>query len=309
MSPTAKNYAIAVLACTTLGAGAFALHTRQQLIEARNAPTLQVTRSEFTTAAAPAPLELPAPAAPAPDARELEALAERMEASTGDGERGPGQRGPRGGGAQFAAQMATLMQDPEFAAAWKIQQEARIERRYGALFKDLQLPPDQLASLKTLLAERENAGRDVWTTAIAEGVNPRDRESREQLRELTAQFQAEVDNNIKNTVGPNVLAAIEQYNATGPQRNTVEDISERLVDLGQPLNDSQARQLTAILAETGQQQGRTVLITDATITRATGILTNAQLNRLKDEQKIQQANILVETKTREAREAARANRD
>ncbi len=298
MSSNAKNYAIAFLALTTVGGAALVVHTRQQLAEALNAPSLKVTRSEFSTAAAPAPLITPAvvPEAPEPDA-----VAERPE----PGQEGPGfnRGGPRGGGAQFAAQMATLMQDPEFTEAWKLQQEARIERRYGALFKDLNLPPDQLATLKSLLAERENAGREVWATAAAQGLNPR--ESRDQLRELTAEFQAEVDANIANTVGPNVVAAIEAYNNTGSQRNTVNEFSERLSNTGQPLNDSQSRQLTAILAETGQQQGRNTLITDATITRAAGVLTHEQLTQLKAEQAVQQANQIVEAKTRAAREAAR----
>jgi hypothetical protein len=305
MSSQAKNYAIALLACTTLGAGAYALHTRQRLADALQAPSLQVTRSEFTTAAAPAPIvaPAPAPAAPAPEAREIEAIAERMEAGPGEG--GPGQRGQRGGG-QFAAQMAALMEDPEFTAAWKIQQEARIERRYGALFKDLNLPPDQLASLKTLLAERENVAREVWATAPSQGINPR--EDRDQIRALTAELQAEVDANIKNTVGPNVLEAIGDYDRTTAPRVTVNDLVPVLQNSGNPLNESQTKQLTKILAETGQQQGRTTLITDATLTSAAGILTNAQLEQLKAQQEVQKANILIEAKMRAARDAARANR-
>ncbi|MCU0794026.1 MAG: hypothetical protein MUE42_14510 [Opitutaceae bacterium] len=226
-----------------------------------------------------------------------------MEAGPGEG--GPGQRGQRGGG-QFAAQMAALMEDPEFTAAWKIQQEARIERRYGALFKDLNLPPDQLASLKTLLAERENVAREVWATAPSQGINPR--EDRDQIRALTAELQAEVDANIKNTVGPNVLEAIGDYDRTTAPRVTVNDLVPVLQNSGNPLNESQTKQLTKILAETGQQQGRTTLITDATLTSAAGILTNAQLEQLKAQQEVQKANILIEAKMRAARDAARANR-
>ena len=114
-----------------------------------------------------------------------------------------------------------------------------------------------------------------------------------------------MDANIKNTFGPAVVDALASYNNTGSQRNTVEDLGEKLTYAGQSLNDSQARQLTNILVETGTQAGRNTLITDATITRAAAVLTNAQLEQLKKLQAEQQARQVIEQKTREAREAMR----
>lgn len=303
MSPQAKNYAIAFLACTTLGGAALVVHSRQQLADALNAPSLQVMRSEFSTAAAPAPLIASAEViSEIPAVSEVAENPETAQENPAENRDGGGAGGGGNRGAQFAAEMAVLLEDPEFNEAWKIQQEARIESRYGALFKDLNLPPDQLASLKTLLVERENVGREVWMTAPSLGLNPR--ESRDQLRELTAEFQAEVDANIANTVGPNAMAALRDYNNSSSPRSTVATIGQRLSNYGQPLNESQSRQLVTILAETGTRQGRTTLITAATITRATGILSNTQLNQLKAEQAVQQANLVVEAKTRAAREAA-----
>ncbi len=315
MSPKAKNYVIAFLLCTTLGGAALLVQTRQQLAAARLAPTLQVTRSEFTTAAAPAPLIAPTPApAPAPDeSPNFDVLRDGLEGFPGGGGPGGGGGGNRGqrGGAQFAAQMAELMKDPEFVSAWKLEQEARVEQRYGALFKTLNLPPDRLASLKTLLAERANAGRDVWTSAREQGLNPRDPAARDQLRQLTADLQAEIDASIKNAVGPAVMTAIEGYNATSTQRTTVNTFDQKLSSLpgAQSLNPSQSQQLTTILAETGRQQDRSTLITDATITRAAGVLTNSQLTTLKQLQAEQQAQQVLQTKMRAARDAARAARE
>jgi hypothetical protein len=299
MSPQAKNYAIAFLACTTLGAAALVVQTRQQLNEARNAPSLEVKRSDFSIAAAPIPINQPAVTLPAFDeGLSSEGPAERPE--TG----GPQNRGQRGGGAQMAAQMAELMKDPDFAAAMKLEQEARLDARYGALFKQLNLPPAQLAELKALLAERESAGRDVWTTAREQGLDPR--ANRDQLRELSASLQAEVNANIKATLGESVFAALENYNATSQQRNTVNDFARRLDYSSQPLNSVQSAQLTTILANTGIVSGRNVLITDATIAQAAGVLTSAQLDTLRSQQAEQQARLIIEAKTRAAREAARA---
>lgn len=299
MSPQAKNYAIVFLACTTLGAAALVVQTRQQLVEARNAPSLEVKRSEFSTASAPVPINQPAAALPAID--ELPAPdADRPEAG------GPPNRGQRGGGAQFNAHMAELMQDPDFAAAVKLEQEARLDQRYGALFKQLNLSPGELAELKSLLAERDSAGRDVWETARQQGLDPR--ANRDQLRELSQGIQAEVNANIKATLGESVYNALETYNSTAPQRATVNDFERRLQYSSQPLNSAQAAQLTTILANTGTVSGRTVLITDATIAQAAGVLTSTQLTDLKAQQAEQQARLLIEAKTRAAREAARASR-
>ena len=304
MTPNAKNLALAFLALATLGLSVQLYHTRQQLADARKAPKLEVKRSDIQVVAAPAaapkaaiaerPAEIPAAEIPFPGAEDNRG-----------GPGGPG--GPGGRGGRFGAQMAELMKDPEFAAAMKVEQEARIEQRYGALFKQLNLPANQLASLKTFLAERENANREVWASAAAQGLNPR--ENRDQLRQLAADLQAEVDNNIKTTLGESVLNAISTYNDTAPQRATVNDLSQKLTISGQPLNDAQAQMMTRILAETGQQAGRNTLVTDNTIARAQGVLMPSQVEALKKLQTEQQAQQLLQAKMRAAREQSQAARN
>lgn len=301
-----KNYVIAFLACTTLAGAALYIRTNQQLADARSAPKLQVTKTEIKTAAAPAPV---VSAAPQPISDEREAMPEAGADERGDGgpQNGPGGRGQRGGG-NFGAQMAELMKDPEFVAAMKTEQLARIEQRYGELFKSLNLPPDQLAKLKDLLVERENAGRDVMASAREQGLDMRNADSRDQLRQLTADLQAEIDASIGSTLGTNVADALTNYNSTTQQRNAVNNFNEKLANTvgGQTLNSSQSQQFATILADTGTQQGRNVLITDATITRAAAVLTNDQLTALKQLQAEQQAQQLIQAKMRAARDAARA---
>ena len=305
MKSNTKNIALVFLAATTLGLGVQLYSTNQKLKNALNAQTVQVKRSEVTVAAAPAPIRAPAVAEAAP------ASETQPENNFGAPEGGPGQGGPGNfgnrGGRGFGAQMAELMKDPEVAAAMKLEQEARIEQRYGALFKQLNLPAEKIAELKTMLAERENAMRDVMASAAAQGLNPR--ESRDELRQLAADMQAEVDNSIKTTFGDSVLTSLNTYNNNAPQRATINDLSQKLVYSSQPLNDTQSQMLTTILAETGQQNGRTTLVTDATIARAQGVLMPSQVEALKKLQTEQQAQQLLQTKMREAREAAQAQRN
>lgn len=323
MKSDTKNIAIIFLAASTLGLGVQLFRTRQQLADARKAPTLQVKRSEIKVAAAPEQLVAPPATTPAP----ADAPAD------GNSDNGPGPGGPGArGGRNFGAQMAEFLKDPEVAAAMKIEQEARLEQRYGALFKQLNLPADKLAELKTMLSERDNAMRDVMATAASQGLNPRD--NRDELRKLTSEMQAEVDNNIKSTFGDSVVSALSTYNTTAPQRATVNELNQKLAYMSQPLNDTQSQMLTTILAETGQTTGgqggggggwagggggggrfniggnnNGVLVTDATIARAQGVLMPSQVEALKKLQAEQQAQQLLQTKMRAARDAAQAQRN
>jgi hypothetical protein len=296
MRPNPQSLAIALLAATTLGLGFQLYRTRQQLTDARSAPALDIRRTEIHAATAPAPADIPAP--PPPAAAQAPLATDSISASS-EGQSTGGARSAR-----FAAQMAELMKDPDFAAAWKLDQEARLDQRYGELFKQLNLQPEKLATFKSLLAERENASREVWASAAAQGFNPR--ENREQLRQLEADLRAEVDANIESAFGPAVTSALEAYNAAAPQRATVNDLNQKLAYSGQPLNDTQARMLTTLLAQTGQQSGRSMIITDATIARAQGVLMPGQIESLKKLQTEQRARQLIAEKTRLAREQAQA---
>jgi len=291
MTSNAKNYLIACLACSTLVGAGIAYHQRQLLAEAKAAPTLKITQANYTSAAAQ-PLTEKLPAAPLPNDEE----AAVPEAFASPDETRPGAGPGRGGqGSQWAARMTELMKDPEFVAAMKIEQESRIESRFGALFKQLKLTPEKLAALKTLMAERETAGREVWASAMAKGLNPR--ENRDELRKLTSDLQNEIDGTIRTTVGEAAYNEIEAYKASQPQRSTVRDLNQKLTVAGQPLNDSQSQQLTRILAETGTTSGRNSLITDQTISIAKGVLMPAQVEQLEKLQSEQQAARLIQEKT------------
>lgn len=299
MTSNSKNYLIAFLACTTLAAVGFALQQRQLLAEAKAAPTLKITQSNFGPRPTQ-PLTDPKPAAAPSPAPSDESSAPLLSDAAPSADGRPAGGGPGQGRGNWGARMAELMKDPEFVAAMKVEQEARIDQRYGDLFKQLNLPADKLAALKTLLADRENARRDVWATAMSQGLDPRNQENRDKLRELTNQMQAEVDNSIKTSLGEATYAQLQAYNSSQPQRATIGTLNQKLAITGQPLSDSQSQQLTRILSETGTVTGRNVLITDQTISVAKGVLMPsqvAQLEKLKAEQAAQQ---LIESKTRGA---------
>ncbi|HEY0944198.1 MAG TPA: hypothetical protein VGD81_02995 [Opitutaceae bacterium] len=218
----------------------------------------------------------------------------------------PGPRGPRDFRGNPGRNLAALLDDPEFAKAWSTQQKAQLDNRYADLFRKLNLSPEQLEKFKSLLVEKQTAMMDVMAAARAEGINGR--EGRDQLRQLVQQTQAELDESIQAMLGDAGYAQYKGYEQTMPQRNTVNQLEQRLSYGGTPLSDAQADQLVQILAETSPRRssgttsvvsamgpqaamffGGSNSITDAAITRAQGVLSTDQVAALQQLQAEQQA--------------------
>lgn len=180
------------------------------------------------------------------------ATAEGAAESSGRGSRGEEGRWGRGGGPppQFAA-VRELMNKPEVQAMIAAQQRSALEARYAALFKNLNLSPEQAGKLTTLLAERQASRQDVFEVARAQGIDPR--ENPESFRKLMTDTRNEVDASIKSAIGEEGFAQLQNYERTLPQRSVVNELQERL-SYSNPLTPTQAEQLVQILAANTPQR-------------------------------------------------------
>lgn len=293
MSSKAKNYLIALFAISTVLTGVIAWQQNSRL------STLQEALLKASTDAATIKPK------PAPVAAEFKAESEAKPAASAEadsvtpapGEENAQPRQQRNNRPNFAA----LMANPEFAAAMSVQQRAALDGRYADLFKQLNLSPAQLEKFKALLIERQNARMDVMNAAREGGLNPR--ENRDELRKLTAEAQAEVDTNIKTSLGETVYNQYQNYEATQSQRAVVSQLDQRLSYSSTPLNSTQSAFIVSALAASapaestdqggggpGNWSGRTgTTITDAVVQQAQSVLTPDQLSALKQLQAEQQA--------------------
>lgn len=209
-------------------------------------------------------------------------------------------RGPNGRFANFQA----VMNDPQFAKLMATQQKGMLDSRYAPLFKQLALTPAQLDQFKNLLLEKQNAARDVLTSARDQGLNPRT--DRDAINQLLQQSNAEVDSQIQATLGPEAYSQYQNYQQTLPQRNTVTQLQQSLSYTNTPLTDAQANQLIQIMASAAPQNnnangnprallfggggiGGQARVTDAAITQAQGVLSQPQVAALQQLQQQQQA--------------------
>ena len=201
-----------------------------------------------------------------------------------------------------------MMENPEFAAAWQAQQKARLDDRYAALFRKLNLHPAQIEQLKALMVDRQASRMDVMAAAREEGFTGR--ENRDELQALMQQTEKEVEANIRALLGDTAYAQLQQYERTALQRNIVSQVENRLSYSSTPLTAAQSEALVGILAETSGRNRRTgsdpnfamafpggpavnvggrTAITDVAIARAQGLLSPSQLEALRQIQAEQQA--------------------
>ena len=246
-APKSKNYLILLLALTTVAGGALAWHQYQELIMLRangltdSARTdLQKRLWDLEKRKNELEAEIAGLRARGNVADEGDAVSTVAENPPGPA-RGPGRFDRRNG----PGNLTTLLENPEFNKLWTDQQKARINSTYGALFKSLNLTPEQTAQFQNLLAERQMSMLDVLSAARAEGVT-----GREQIASLVQQAGSAIDSQIQSLLGPDGYSQYNNYLQTMPQRNQVNQLQTLLVTSGgTPLQDYQTQQLAQILAQ------------------------------------------------------------
>ncbi|MEX2043912.1 MAG: hypothetical protein WD941_01070, partial [Opitutus sp.] len=173
-----------------------------------------------------------------------ESPGEQLDADAGR----PGRGGNRGGPFRQAGAMRDLMNRPEVQALISVQQKARIDQTYAALFRNLNLSPEQAEKLRTLLAERQTTRMDIMEAGRGQGINPRD--NPEAFQKLMTDARDQLESSIKSVVGESGYSQLQNYEQTLPQRGLVNDLQQRLSYSDTPLNSAQAERLVQILAAT-----------------------------------------------------------
>jgi hypothetical protein len=321
-----KNIVIALLAAVTVAVAALSWNQYQELI------SLRAQLADGDSATLKKQLA---------DARKtIKSLEERLLAMRGrrgaggdglaDGENGgdgagAGAAGRRGG--RFGA-FAAMANNPEFQKLLAIQMKGRIQQTYGALFKTLNLSPDQLTQFQGLLADKQQALMDVMQAANAQGINPRT--DPDGFKTLANQAIQQADASIQQALGDAAYATYQQYQQTLPERNTVNSLQQALSYTQTPLTDDEANSMISLLQQTQPQRagsgtsgtsnggdggpgimslmngGGTAKVTDDSVTQAQGVLSAPQMSALQQIQSQQQAQQQMQQMMRAANQGANA---
>jgi hypothetical protein len=320
-----KNIVIALLAAATVAMAAITWHQYRELIG------LQAQLADGDNAALKRQLA---------DARKtIKSLEDRLLAMRGrrgragdgsdeDGEAngdGPGGQGPGRRGGRFGG-FAAMASNPEFQKLMAIQMKGRIQQTYAALFKTLNLSPDQLAQFQGLLADKQQALMDVMQAATAQGINPRT--DPDGFKTLANQAISQADASIQQALGDAAYATYQQYQQSLPERNTVNSLQTALSYSQTPLTDDEANQMIAMLQQNQPQRagngtsgtsnggdggpgmmalingGGTAKVTDDALAQAQGILSAPQMSALQQIQQQQQAQQQMQQMMRAANQGA-----
>jgi RNA polymerase sigma factor (sigma-70 family) len=142
-----------------------------------------------------------------------------------------------------------LFGNPGMQKQTSIQTKIRLDSQYGALFKELGLPPSQLEQLKNLLVEKQMVGFDSMSAAHDQGLDPYV-DPRGFMEAVGAAVKT-VDNQIATLIGAPHYEKLLEYQKTVPARNTANSLQQALSYTESPLTDDQANRLVNVLGQHG----------------------------------------------------------
>ncbi|MCX6953480.1 MAG: hypothetical protein NTV51_15125, partial [Verrucomicrobia bacterium] len=117
--------------------------------------------------------------------------------------------------------------------------------RFAGLFRRLALGPDELATFKRLLTEKENVALEVVAVAETQPGGPLPAGL---VNASVSAARAKVEEAIRASLGSDRYAVYRDYEQTQPQRAVVAQLEQRLSYSGTPLAPAQADALVRILA-------------------------------------------------------------
>lgn len=216
-------------------------------------------------------------------------------------------RAARDDGPGGFGRLMAMMDNPEFQKLVATQQKGALDSRYAALFRSLNLSPQQLEQFKNLLVEKRTAVADVMAAARSQGLNGR--ENRDELRALVENAQSELDTNIRSVLGEAGYQQYQSFEKTQPQRNVVNQLEQRLSYSGTPLTVEQSEALVQVLADNPAEQGNVgraaavrtpagrvafggsggAAISETAVAQAATVLSQSQVQALQQLQQEQQA--------------------
>lgn len=145
---------------------------------------------------------------------------------------------------------AAMFKDPNMREMIKAQQKAfmgpMLDKQYSALFQQLNLTPEQTATLKDLLEKKMLAGTDAGFSMLD---NSLDATQRADLAKQVKSQTDDVENQIKQFLGDGNYQAFQNYEKTVPDRTAVNQFGDQLAGTATALSVKQQEQLTQAMGE------------------------------------------------------------
>jgi hypothetical protein len=149
------------------------------------------------------------------------------------------QQGEQQGGGGMGKMLANMLKDPEMRKMMEQQQKLGMDMIYGALFKELNLTPDQEKKLREMLLAQQMESM-AQAGAMFEGEGADRPKVAQELAAKNAQRQEE----IKELLGEEKYAQMQEYNQTIGERMILDQFEKQV-----ELSPEQNQQLISIIKE------------------------------------------------------------
>jgi len=138
--------------------------------------------------------------------------------------------------------------NPEYSRLYLQKYRASLGLKYGALYKALQLTPDQISKFEAALADGEQGIIDIWAAAGSQGLTiSGNSSSATSVARLTSDPMNSVQENLKSLLGESGYAAYQQFNRTQPASELVTSLAGAVYYSDTPLSSQQGTALAQII--------------------------------------------------------------
>jgi hypothetical protein len=178
----------------------------------------------------------------AKQASNIAALVERARAASGSETNR--EAGAEPFGKSMGEMFKKMMEDPAMREMMRNQQKGMLKSMYGALFKELNLPPDQEKQLIALLLDQQMSGVER-----ASGMFGGDAAARTNAIAAITQAHKENSDKIKGLLGEEKFAQYEEYQKSMGDRMVLQQFQQQAAAGDAPLRDEQMQQLVQLMKE------------------------------------------------------------
>ena len=242
-----KNIIIAILLVATIALGAFCLHQQNQIAQTQS--QLAGVQSQLKKKSEADEKTMFAESR----AKMLQNALTETAAAAGEQSKQVAQlqkslAATKTNGANPFGEMSKIFKDPKMKEMIKSSQKMfmgpMIDKQYAALFQQLNMTPEQAATLKDLLQKKMLAGTDAGMSLMDGSLDAAQRaDLTKQIKSATDDYDAQ----LKQFLGDDNYPAFQAYEKTVPDRMTVSQFSDQLAGGASPLSNDQQQQLAVAM--------------------------------------------------------------
>ena len=148
------------------------------------------------------------------------------------------------GGKGMGDMLSKMMKDPAMKEMMRTQQKVMVQKMYGPLLKDLNLPPEQKDKFMELMLDRQMSSIDQAGALFKEGET-----DKTEAAKAMQESQKELDASLKALVGDEKFAQYQDYTKTMGERMQLDQFRQQLETGNMALQDDQMKSLLQVMKE------------------------------------------------------------